>query len=191
MCAASMDTETIRWMRNLIKAQYRVQLQLDRLPVLMRSKEYNYAVRGYPVGFQAPASFQELETGEFYLFNHLKFMVTYHEDPEEFTGARIVGFDVHPVSIQHQAPTVALTEKSTLDTCDGRSIFNEPSHYLSLKQTGREALQIVYSYEVEWVASDLTWADRWDVYLIGAPDDGAYLVDFERYISLYTSLIFV
>jgi len=34
-------------------------------------------------------------------------------------------------------------------------------------------MQVVYSYEVEWVASDLTWADRWDVYLIGAPDDGA------------------
>ena len=64
-----MDTKTVRWVRKLVKAQYRVQLTLDRLPVLMRSKEYNYAVRGYPVGFQAPASFEALEAGEFYMFN--------------------------------------------------------------------------------------------------------------------------
>ena len=67
MCASTMDTKTLRWVRNLVKAQYRVQLQLDRLPVLMRSKEYNYAVRGYPVGFQVPASFQELEAGILFL----------------------------------------------------------------------------------------------------------------------------
>jgi len=186
-CSATMDTKTLRWVRNLVKAQYRVQLQLDRLPVLMRSKEYNYAVRGYPVGFQAPASFQELETGEYYLFNHLKFVVTYHEDPSLFEGTRIVGFDVHPVSIKHQAPSGPLDEKSTLDTCDGGSVYNEPSQYLSLKQTGHEAIQIVYSYEVEWVASDLTWADRWDVYLIGAPDDGALLI----YLFIMTAFCFV
>jgi len=183
ICNTHMDTKTLKWMRNLVKAQYRVQLMLDRLPVLMRSKEYNYAVRGYPVGFQAPASFQELETGEYYLFNHLKFIVTYHEDPTAFEGTRIVGFDVHPVSIQHASPNEAVDEKSEIGTCDGSSVFNEPSQYLQLKQKGNEALQVVYSYEVEWVESDLTWADRWDVYLIGAPDDDLH------YFSIVNSLM--
>jgi len=34
-----------------------------------------------------------------------------------------------------------------------------------------EDLEVIFSYEVEWVQSDLPWADRWDVYLIGSPDD--------------------
>jgi hypothetical protein len=36
-----MDAKTVRWMRKLVEAQYRVQLMLDRLPVLMSNKEYN------------------------------------------------------------------------------------------------------------------------------------------------------
>ena len=34
-----------------------------------------------------------------------------------------------------------------------------------------EPLKVVYSYGVEWVASDLKWADRWDVYTIGLSVD--------------------
>ena len=42
-CSAAMDTQTVRWMRKLVRAQYRVQMMLDRLPVLMRNTEYNLA----------------------------------------------------------------------------------------------------------------------------------------------------
>lgn len=188
MCSVSMDTKTVRWMRSLVKAQYRVQLSLDRLPVLMRSKEYNYAVRGYPVGFQAPASFEALETGEFYLFNHLKFAITYHEDASTHDGLRITGFDVHPVSVQHeiQPGGGAVQKGATSATCDGETVPNDPSKYLMLKQTvNHESLAVMYSYEVEWVESNLEWADRWDVYLIGAPDDDLH------YFSIVNSLMIV
>lgn len=187
LCSVTMDTSNLRWIRKLIKAQYRVQLQLDRLPVLMRSKEYNYAVRGYPVGFQAPASFQALETGEYYLFNHLKFLITYHEDPKLFEGVRITGFDVHPVSMKHELPTDPsenVNENTKLSTCDG-TVQNDPSQYLPLRMTGTLALPIAYSYEVQWESSPLLWADRWDVYLIGAPDDDLH------YFSIVNSLMIV
>lgn len=185
MCSTTMDTKTLRWMRKLVKAQYRVQLQLDRLPVLMRSKEYNYALRGYPVGFQAPASMQE-QAGEYYLFNHLKFVVTYHEDVSEFQGTRITGFDVHPVSIQHEEPQSSKVDETTsISTCDGDSLINNPTTYLKLDTEGHRALPVVYSYEVEWVESELLWADRWDVYLIGAPDDNLH------YFSIVNSLMIV
>lgn len=184
-CSTSMDTKNLRWIRKLVRAQYRVQLTLDRLPVLMRSKEYNYAVRGYPIGFQAPASFQSLETGEYYLFNHLKFIVTYHEDPSLFQGVRVVGFDVHPVSVTHDIPSGTTNEQTTVSTCDNGSVQNDPNKYLPLRVSGAEALSVVYSYEVEWVESDLTWADRWDVYLIGAPDDDLH------YFSIVNSLMIV
>jgi hypothetical protein len=34
-----MDTQTVQWMWKLVRAQHRVQLMLNRLPVLMRNKE--------------------------------------------------------------------------------------------------------------------------------------------------------
>ena len=56
-CINTLTTKNVRRIRKLVARQYRIQLSLDQLPVLMRSKELNYAVRGYPVGFKAPPSY--------------------------------------------------------------------------------------------------------------------------------------
>jgi transmembrane 9 superfamily protein 2/4 len=55
ICLVSLAGKKLRWMRKLVERQYRVQLTLDQLPVLMRSKELDYAVRGYPGGIQGPS----------------------------------------------------------------------------------------------------------------------------------------
>lgn len=187
MCSQQLDVKKLKWMRHLIAAQYRVQLQLDQLPVLMRSKDYNYAVRGYPIGFQAPENFQSLRPGEYYLFNHLRFVVTYHEEPKEFDGVRITGFDVHPVSVRHDVPrdTTQVNKMTKLSSCDGQLVDNDPERYLLLQSSGSQALPVVYSYEVEWIQSELPWSDRWDVYLIGSPDDELH------YFSIVNSLMIV
>ncbi|KAL7568420.1 hypothetical protein ACA910_012137 [Epithemia clementina (nom. ined.)] len=186
-CSVALNGKTMRWLRRLVERQYRVQLTLDQLPVLMRSKEYNYAVRGYPIGFQAPPSFKALVSGEFYLFNHLKFVITYIEDPSHFEGVRITGFDVHPMSVQHELPAdgSAVTEQTQLSTCNGGPVENNPDNYLPLRMKGASPLPVVYSYEVQWVSSELAWADRWDVYLVGAPDDDLH------YFSIVNSLMIV
>merc|ERR1711971_381970 len=139
-------------LKQLIDRQYRVQLQLDSLPVLMRSKELNYAARGYPVGFKAP-------TGAYYLYNHLRFDILYHEDPATFQGIRITGFDVHPVSFVHSLQEI--------ESCNAniKSIDNFPDSYLLLNEQTLKK-KIVLSYEVKWNQNELTWADRWDVYLV-------------------------
>jgi len=178
LCTVSLDSKKLSWLRRLILAQYRVQLQLDRLPVLMRSQDYNFAVRGYPVGFITPQNFHNLPAGEYYIFNHLRFIVTYHEDPEEFSGVRITGFDVHPVSVKHSL------EGNTVSSCNGETVDNEPSKYMPLKTEGGD-LQVAYTYEVEWVESSVEWADRWDVYLVGTPDDELH------YFSIVNSLMIV
>lgn len=186
LCQVEIDSKRLRWFRRLIQRQYRVQLTLDQLPVLMRSKEYNYAVRGYPIGFQAPSSFEALRTGEFYMFNHLKLIVTYNEDPS-FEGVRITGFDVHPVSIRHDLPQdkPTITEESDVPTCNGQPVENDPAQYLPLRMEGPGPLPIMYSYEVVWESSPLPWSDRWDVYLVGAPDDDLH------YFSIVNSLMIV
>jgi transmembrane 9 superfamily protein 2/4 len=161
-------------LKKLVERQYRVHITFDGLPVLMRSKELNYAVRGFPVGFKAPPSYTGLSHDEFYLYNHLKFTINYNEVPDA-GGIHITGFDVHPVSIQHEILKNGLELNSEVSTCnaDGATaVVNDPSTYLALTtDEGGSDLTVLYSYEVEWIQSELPWEDRWDVYLIGSPDD--------------------
>ena len=198
MCLVTLEGRKLRWMRNLIQRQYRVQLQLDSLPVLMRSSELNYAVRGYPVGFVSAATsgtpnnpIQKRsrlpDRADVYLYNHLKFAITYREDPE-FSGIRITGFDVHPVSIAHDIPeSKSVAEEGTeMPSCSGMDVENDPSKYLSLSPENGNSVDVVYSYDITWIENnELMWADRWDVYLVGAPDDDIH------YYSIINSLMIV
>ncbi|KAL7465126.1 hypothetical protein ACHAXS_005457 [Conticribra weissflogii] len=195
LCMVEIGGKKLRWMRKLVDRQYRIHMTLDQLPVLMRSKELNYAVRGYPVGFKAPPSYTGLKEDEFYLYNHLKFTVTYREEPEEFEGIRITGFDVHPVSIAHKVDDVKVEEgkilensaSSSFPTCTRESSpVNEPDTYLALRSgASGEDMKVLYSYEVNWVESEIPWADRWDVYLVGSPDDEIH------YFAIVNSLMIV
>jgi transmembrane 9 superfamily protein 2/4 len=174
LCQVNIKSKKVRWLRKLVERQYRVHMNFDNLPVLMRSKELNYAVRGYPIGFKAPPSYTGLKEDEYYIYNHLKFTVTYNEDLDS-GGVHITGFDVHPVSMAHDIPQTTVAKGNDVSTCNAegaKPVINDPESYLALRTpTATAGLQVLYSYEVEWLPSELPWADRWDVYLIGSPDD--------------------
>jgi transmembrane 9 superfamily member 2/4 len=185
---AMLDNKEIRFLRLLVARQYRVQMQLDNMPILMRSPEFNYAVRGYPLGFQAPPTFEQLKAGEIYLFNHLKFIATYNQQSDG--TIRIVGFDVHPFSITHDTSSVgdkaALDASTQLPTCKSDSgVVNDPSLYLAARVGGASPLPVVYSYEVVWKKSNLEWQDRYDILLLSSPDDDLH------YFSIVNSLMIV
>jgi transmembrane 9 superfamily protein 2/4 len=102
------------------------------------------------------------------LYNHLKFTINYQDvDTADGNGVYITGFDVHPVSIQHEADGVSCAGTGS----DQKGIVNDPKTYLPLRTGDNKDMAVTYSYEVEWVLSELPWEDRWDVYLIGSPDD--------------------
>ena len=188
LCMVKIGGRRLKFMRKLVQRQYRVHLSLDQLPVLMRSKELNYAVRGYPIGFQAPPGFAGNTEEEIYLYNHLQFTITYNDVGND--NVHITGFDVHPVSFQHKTEgLVAGSPVTDVETCNGEDaaeVVNDPSTYLKLRAgPAGEDLQIVYSYSVEWQSSKLIWADRWDVYLIGSPDDDIH------YFAIVNSLMIV
>jgi transmembrane 9 superfamily protein 2/4 len=44
---------------------------------------------------------------------------------------------------------------------------------------------VIYTYDVKWETSELTWSHRWDVYLKGNPDDEIH------YFSIVNSLMIV
>ena len=164
LCHVQMTTKQLNLMRKLILKQYRVHYTLDSLPVLVRSKDLNHALRGYPLGFAMPSdnssSNSRGETkDEIYLNNHLKFTIYYNtnvnsnkdgeESEENGKYIHVTGFDVTPVSIQHSAD---------VSTCNSESapLENRRETLLPLNaDAAGEGFNIVYSYEVEWKESEI------------------------------------
>ena len=52
-------------------------------------------------------------------------------------------------------------------------VVNDPKTYLTLRlEQNEKALPILYTSDLEWVVNpNLDWTDRWDIYLMGSPDD--------------------
>jgi hypothetical protein len=98
LCRKIHKTSEIEMFKSMIDQEYRVHWLLDNLPVAVRNDELGYVSRGYPVGFvsNSPKSGRP----EHYLYNHVRIIVRYSEEPEEFPGSRIVGFEVVPFSIK-------------------------------------------------------------------------------------------
>ena len=178
LCQVSLDEEQVHQMQELIERRYRVHLYLDQLPLLMRSREYNSAIRGYPLGWyqKAPPFANDAQNEkQFFLFNHLKFIVTYTEYDEYgglTKGIRITGFDVIPMSVIHGNETLTYN-RSTLDDYDDPLSDKNPHHtpQAATPQPLEASSTVSFTYEVEWQASSLPWSYRWDVYVIAQSDD--------------------
>lgn len=98
LCRQTYKAPHVRVFKRMIDQEYRVHWLLDNLPVAVRNEELGYVSRGYPIGFVAttPAS----KKAKHYLFNHVRIIVRYTEDENEYVGSRIVGFEVVPFSIK-------------------------------------------------------------------------------------------
>lgn len=71
---------------------------IDNLPAAVKlyqvdnPDQFQYE-RGFPVGYMASNS---AGGNAAFLFNHITFIVKYHDEPEQYRGSRIVGFEVEP-----------------------------------------------------------------------------------------------
>lgn len=98
LCQKKLKKSEIAMFKQMIDQEYRVHWLLDNLPVAVRNEDLGYVSRGYPVGFVAATP--KSKTPLHYLFNHVRIIVRYSEEEAEFSGARIVGFEVVPFSIK-------------------------------------------------------------------------------------------
>ena len=158
LCQVEIDQKKLDFIAKLSGQRYRANLSLDNLSVYIRQhKGLNIINKGYPIGVKL----QTADDVKYYLNNHLKFIVYYHEDHDSFTGKRIVGFEVKPISIAHE------TDTEEPSTCVGKkNLQNRRATVLELKiPRDQDTLKVIYSYEVFWEQSDTTWADRWDIYV--------------------------
>jgi len=166
LCQVDLSPKKIKRLVKLTKNRYRVNFNLDGLPLYVRQRSDVKLINlGYPVG----AGLRHDETENFFLHNHLRFTIHYHDD-DDFEGVRIVGFSVKPISIQHD------TTREMPSTCTPETsiIVNQMKSLVKLKAPDNgEDLKVIYSYEVEWKSSETTWADRWDIYINSCFDENS------------------
>lgn len=176
-------------LKDKIKSQYRVRLILDNLPITTYDLEQDpESVRpGFEVGYRVG--------DRYFVNNHLMFKILVHESNGQYsrlraaeaeleaaaaaeaTGRRlhgrhmlaepqeiesgskmymIVGFEVVACSIKR-------TAGEPLKNIPCPASADDPS--APPPQEVKEGAKIVYSYDVYWDTSEITWASRWDAYL--------------------------
>jgi len=165
LCVKNNTNKDLDLFANRIKEEYRVHWLVDNLPAATK-RDYpdtegkGTTVMRYEVGFPLGFIDETSEKDKYLLNNHVKIKLLYHKEPEEVNVMRIFGFEVEPSSIKHSLQFDHNSETSFPDTC----ISNQEVPWQSVSH-GNEPVQIVYTYSVEWEASDIKWASRWDVYL--------------------------
>ncbi|KAI4376207.1 hypothetical protein MLD38_013994 [Melastoma candidum] len=170
LCHLIPDAKQAKELKEKISDEYRVNMILDNLPLVVpvrRSEQDPTPVYqlGYHVGLKGQYSGSKEE--KYFIHNHLSFTVKYHSD-EESDLARIVGFEVKPFSVKHQYEGKWNDENTRLTTCDphAKQMVTNSNSPLEVE----ENKEIIFTYDVDFQASDVKWASRWDAYLLMSDD---------------------
>lgn len=167
----------VKLLKQRTRDLYQVNMILDNLPAMRYSRQNDVSIQwtGYPVGFTQ-------NNNDDYIINHLKFKVLVHEyegsgveiigtgeegmgvistdaDKKKASGFEIVGFEVIPCSVKHD--TEAMLKHKIYDNINPVTCPSE----LDKSQIIREQEKVSFTYDVEFVKSDIRWPSRWDAYL--------------------------
>ncbi|GER45024.1 endomembrane protein 70 protein family [Striga asiatica] len=165
-CKVKLDARAAKDFKEKIDDEYRVNMILDNLPVAMlRQRRDGSSTTTYEHGFRVVSrrSMPGLSKEEkYFIHNHLSFRVVYHRD-HETDSARIVGFEVTPVSIKHEFqewdennPKVTTCNPNTKNIVQGGAIRQEVD----------KDNEIIFTYDVTYKESEIKGASRWDTYLL-------------------------
>merc|ERR1719197_2463915 len=121
LCRVELTKNSAALLAKRIKEDYRVHLIMDNLPAATKmirempdGKTITMYDRGYPLGFVGSTERPGSSPGTPYLYNHLRFVIKFHRE-DSFTGSRIVGFEVEPLSVKHQYKGTFTTEIAKLN----------------------------------------------------------------------------
>ena len=140
LCHNDFGDTTI--IKNLIKNNYYVNYYVDKLPAgLIKSESQRKKIiynQGIPLG--------KMENDNYIIYNHLEFHISLKKvDSNKYN---VVGFSVLPLSIK---------QNGEYPICD---LENKEVQYL------KEGEKILYSYDVYFEESKISFAFRWDHYKI-------------------------
>ncbi|CAN8001861.1 unnamed protein product [Ixodes hexagonus] len=144
----SWQLEDSRLVASRIRHQYSVHLLADNMPCATRLESFDSSQplyeHGYRLGF--------VEGDKPYINNHLKLILYYHTEDDK--DHRVVGFEVATKSVHRDSLNFL---KGGLCSFDGSAKKQE------VNENG--ITDVYFTYEVEWRASAIRWASRWDTYL--------------------------
>lgn len=178
LCTTSpLNEHDVKLLKQRTRDLYQVNMILDNLPAMRFAKQNGVNIQwtGFPVGYTPPQSNDD------YIINHLKFRVLVHEyegsgveiigtgeegmnvisdsDKKKASGFEIVGFEVYPCSVKFN-PEV-MSKHNMYDNLTSVSCPTE----IEKSQIIRELERVSFTYEVEFVKSNIKWPSRWDAYL--------------------------
>ena len=191
--------------REKISNKYMVQWLVDNLPAAMRVQygspegaaadagdesaagggaSGEYFEVGFPLGAEVPSA-SDANQKLFYLYNHVRLKLSVHSNPDVFEGYRVVRFEVEPFTVKHKKDAAG-----KITTCgqNGRVTADAPPQPIGSsdeKPDDKRVEEVVWTYDVEWVESDVPWASRWDVFFNRAPEDTIH------WFSIVNSLMIV
>uniref|UniRef100_A0A1D1XY03 Transmembrane 9 superfamily member n=1 Tax=Anthurium amnicola TaxID=1678845 RepID=A0A1D1XY03_9ARAE len=172
-----LNEQEVKLLKQRTRDLYQVNMILDNLPAMRFTQQNGITIlwTGFPVGYTQSG------TDNDYIINHLKFKVFVHEyegggveiittgeegpgvfsetDNKKLSGYQIVGFEVIPCSVKRDPE--ALSKYNMYDKIDPVNCPLEPEK----SQIIHEQERISFTYEVEFVKSDIRWPSRWDAYL--------------------------
>lgn len=169
-----LNADTVKILKQRINDLYQVNIMLDNLPAIRYIKAGDVILQwtGFPVGFS--------EEKQHCIINHLKFTVYIHEYQDTGTvigtgdgldvivtggnnnttsAFQVVGFEVNPCSVRH--PDKDAISKLNMYDKISPSVDCDEGAQMCFK----EGDQITFSYDVNFVQSDIRWPSRWDAYL--------------------------
>ncbi|KAH7622077.1 putative Transmembrane 9 superfamily member 11 [Nannochloris sp. 'desiccata'] len=186
--APALSKTSTKNLRDKIKNEYRVRLILDNLPITTYALEQDpESVRpGFEVGYRTGPD-------QYFVNNHLMFKVLVHESNGQYSRLRQGEAELEaaaaaeasgrkflavkePISVPGPGEKMYMVVGFEVVACSikrspGQALKNIPcpSSYddpgAPTPQDVKEGSRIIYTYDVYWGTSDITWASRWDAYL--------------------------
>ena len=202
LCQVTLDAKETQLLKKHIYYGYHNNWIVDNLPsASIGSTENGQRQKHYAGGF--PIGFIDKNSGknsDMYIFNHVNIILDFHE-PEGITGEyRVVGFSVEPLSIRHsflggyEWDGVSSDGFSkSLQTCTIGQHMTKAS--VQKNQIVNEDEKILFTYDVIWRQSDVSWSSRWDIYLnegnLVPPQVHWYSITNSIFVVLFLSLLVI
>jgi len=149
LCYNTFDEKTVKIYKKLIKRRYFSNWVVDKLPagMILYNQETQHTslkyFNGIPLGFYSNESY--------YIYNHLQFHILLNKVDEN--KYNVVGFNILPLSIKHDDSN-PICSKTAKDMLQNFELSHQP-----LKEGN-----ILFTYDVVFEYSDITYASRWDHY---------------------------
>lgn len=178
VCETTYNAQDHEFMTRKIAMNFYHYWLIDGLPVFGREKSTSdnddnvQYQNGFPLGAIINS---ENENSDIYaLFNHHEITVEYHQTADG--KIRIVGATVIPHSINN---------KNIPDfKCD------QTSDHVEMRPDDLNEIKVVFSYSVKWVASETSWATRWDKYLKPAESRVSWFGLTNTMLLVFFTLVF-